>query len=215
MAFARPASRFVRSSAFIHSSGKSVGSLGRRSLMGSKSFNNVGVLFSTSATGATSFDVPPSNVDSTADPFNNTPPSVIGKINRNLHLKPAHPLNTIKSIISDHFASTDGLKTFDSFSPLVPTSGNFDSLLIPEDHPGRQPSDTYYITPTQVLRTHTSAHQQQVMEMGERKFLVVGDCYRRDEIDYCHYPVFHQVEGVKLFDMGVTEEEVVDDLKKR
>jgi len=29
--------------------------------------------------------------------------------------------------------------------------------------------------------------------------LVAGDVYRRDEIDSSHYPVFHQMEGVRLF----------------
>jgi phenylalanyl-tRNA synthetase alpha chain len=31
------------------------------------------------------------------------------------------------------------------------------------------------------------------------QFLCVGDVYRRDEIDKSHYPIFHQMEGVKLF----------------
>jgi hypothetical protein len=26
-----------------------------------------------------------------------------------------------------------------------------------------------------------------------------GDVYRRDEIDRSHYPVFHQMEGVRMF----------------
>lgn len=30
-------------------------------------------------------------------------------------------------------------------------------------------------------------------------FVVVGDVYRRDEIDATHYPVFHQVEIVRIF----------------
>lgn len=37
------------------------------------------------------------------------------------------------------------------------------------------------------------------MRMGFDNFLVIGDVYRRDEIDSSHYPVFHQVEGVRLF----------------
>lgn len=34
--------------------------------------------------------------------------------------------------------------------------------------------------------------------MGLNNFLVIGDVYRRDEIDSTHYPVFHQVDGVRL-----------------
>jgi phenylalanyl-tRNA synthetase alpha chain len=34
--------------------------------------------------------------------------------------------------------------------------------------------------------------------MGLNNFLVVGDVYRRDETDSHHYPVFHQVDAVRL-----------------
>lgn len=37
------------------------------------------------------------------------------------------------------------------------------------------------------------------MKAGHRNFLVCGDVYRRDAIDATHYPVFHQMEGVKVF----------------
>lgn len=49
-----------------------------------------------------------------------------------------------------------------------------------------------------MLRAHTSAHQVELVSTGLNNFLVIGDCYRRDEIDTTHYPVFHQVEGVRL-----------------
>jgi phenylalanyl-tRNA synthetase alpha chain len=55
-----------------------------------------------------------------------------------------------------------------------------------------------------VLRTHTSAHQCQFISSGESAFLCSGDVYRRDEIDATHYPIFHQMEGVRIF----TEEEL-------
>jgi phenylalanyl-tRNA synthetase alpha chain len=49
------------------------------------------------------------------------------------------------------------------------------------------------------LRAHTSAHQYELIKSGLNSFLVFGDVYRRDEIDSTHYPVFHQCEGVRLF----------------
>jgi phenylalanyl-tRNA synthetase alpha chain len=54
-----------------------------------------------------------------------------------------------------------------------------------------------------LLRTHTSAHQSQHLSAGHDCFLCAGDVYRRDEIDSSHYPAFHQLEGVKLFDPEV------------
>lgn len=50
-----------------------------------------------------------------------------------------------------------------------------------------------------MLRAHTSAHQRELVSAGLDAFLMVGDVYRRDEIDASHYPVFHQMEGVRLF----------------
>ena len=73
------------------------------------------------------------------------------------------------------------------------------SLLIPEDHPSRKQSDCYYLNKDYILRGHTSAHQQELMSMGLDNFIVMGDVYRRDEIDSSHFPVFHQAEGVRLF----------------
>lgn len=50
-----------------------------------------------------------------------------------------------------------------------------------------------------MLRTHMTVHERQLMSQGERRFLLAGDVYRRDEIDSSHMPVFHQVEGVRIF----------------
>lgn len=43
-----------------------------------------------------------------------------------------------------------------------------------------------------------TAHQAELISVGLNNFLVIGDVYRRDEIDSTHYPVFHQVDAVRL-----------------
>ena len=55
------------------------------------------------------------------------------------------------------------------------------------------PGLTWHLTPPDHL-THT--WQADLLAAGHAAFLVVGDVYRRDEIDSSHYPVFHQMEGV-------------------
>ena len=55
-----------------------------------------------------------------------------------------------------------------------------------------------------ICSAHTSAHQCELMRGGNLRFLCTGDVYRRDEIDASHYPVFHQMEGVRVF----TDEEM-------
>ena len=57
-----------------------------------------------------------------------------------------------------------------------------------------------------MLRTHTSAHQSALMREGKEAFLCTGDVYRRDEIDASHFPAFHQMEGVRLFDPALVGE---------
>lgn len=83
---------------------------------------------------------------------------------------------------------------------VVSTFDNFDSLLTPVDHISRRTSDTYYVNQDHCLRGHTSAHQFSLIKRGLDAFLVVGDVYRRDEIDRTHYPCFHQMEG-ELFNI--------------
>jgi phenylalanyl-tRNA synthetase alpha chain len=66
----------------------------------------------------------------------------------------------------------------------------------------------------QLLRTHTSAHQCEIIRSGTDAFLCTGDVYRRDEIDSSHYPAFHQMEGVRLFNSSeVTNQDIELDLK--
>jgi phenylalanyl-tRNA synthetase alpha chain len=174
---------------------------------------------------------------------NNITEGIQSKVGRNLHLIPGHPLNIIKNRIEYYFkarakeaeekaksaapsptATSPEVHAFtliDNVSPIVTAQANFDDLLVPADHPGRSVSDTFYYSREKLLRTHTSAHQRQFLTSGLTNFLVLGDCYRRDEIDASHYPVFHQMEGVRVFSHDVAQYDrsergtqlVVDDLK--
>lgn len=135
------------------------------------------------------------------DPNNNVTPYIEKLIGRNLHLIPNHPLNIIKRKIEGYFlALGDGFEAFDSLDPVVSCTACFDDLNIPPGHPARKPSDTYYLSESTLLRTHTSAHQSELLRKGHERFLCTGDVYRRDEIDASHYPAFHQMEGVRLMD---------------
>jgi len=149
------------------------------------------------------------------DHMSNISPSVINKLGRNLHLKKHHPLEIIKSKIRDHFhanyRSRSGgciFASIDNLSPVVSTEQNFDSLLVPKDHVSRSKVDNYYINSEYVLRSHTSAHEVDLIRTGWDAFLNSGDCYRRDEIDRNHYPIFHQLEGVRVF----SEQELFGDV---
>ena len=77
---------------------------------------------------------------------------------------------------------------------------NFDSLGFPQDHPGRSRTDTYYLNKDTLLRTHTSAHEAEIFRNNQSGgYTISADVYRRDAIDRTHYPVFHQMEGARMW----------------
>ncbi|KAJ2008898.1 phenylalanyl-tRNA synthetase alpha subunit, mitochondrial [Coemansia thaxteri] len=160
----------------------------------------------------------------TTDEWTNTSAAILDKTGRDLLHHPSHPLAILKELIFKEFPT---FAHYDSLSPVVTTQQNFDSLGFSADHPGRSRTDTYYINQDTLLRTHTSAHQLQLLAAGSKRdssvlgvgkntsaapgnerFLVAADVYRRDEIDASHYPVFHQMEGVCTFSRDEVREKV-------
>ena len=77
---------------------------------------------------------------------------------------------------------------------------NFDALNIPETHPSRDAWDTFYIDNDTVLRAHTSPVQIRAMlKYGAPLYIITpGKCYRHDNPDATHSPMFHQCEGLAV-----------------
>ena len=79
---------------------------------------------------------------------------------------------------------------------------NFTALNIPEGHPARAETDTFFVAghPNVVLRTHTSPVQVRVMETQEPPIYIAcpGTTYRREDIDATHGAMFHQLEGLAV-----------------
>jgi phenylalanyl-tRNA synthetase alpha chain len=86
---------------------------------------------------------------------------------------------------------------------------NFDALNHSPTHPARARTDTFYVAPDTVLRTHTSPMQIRAMEAHPPPLYVVipGRVYRPDS-DATHTPQFHQIEG-----LAVDEDITLADLK--
>ncbi|RRD40683.1 phenylalanine--tRNA ligase subunit alpha [Leptotrichia sp. OH3620_COT-345] len=108
-----------------------------------------------------------------------------------------HPLTKtvmeIKEIVSDMgFDIVDGPE-------IEYAKYNFDALNIPETHPSRELSDTFYIKNDVLLRTQTSG--MQIRYMLDRKppfrMVSIGKVYRPD-YDVSHTPMFHQMEGLMI-----------------
>ena len=74
---------------------------------------------------------------------------------------------------------------------------NFEALNVPEDHPAKDMHDTFYLSNSGLLRTHTSPVQIRTMEKSEppHRIICPGKVYRKDS-DLTHTPMFHQIEGL-------------------
>ncbi|EMR08933.1 phenylalanine-tRNA ligase [Pneumocystis murina B123] len=133
------------------------------------------------------------------DSWTNITPAILKAVEKKLHFQVSHPLGILRQTIESQFDASN-YEIFNDFSPVVSTVENFDLLNFPIDHPDRKSTNTYYINKNQILRTHTSAHQVDAFKrMKKNGFLISADVYRRDEIDKNHYPIFHQMEGVRVW----------------
>lgn len=74
---------------------------------------------------------------------------------------------------------------------------NFTALNIPENHPAREMTDTFWLhNPGMLLRTHTSSVQAHVMKQGKLPLAIFssGRCYRNEKTDATHDFMFMQYE---------------------
>lgn len=113
-----------------------------------------------------------------------------------------HPVTLIENQICDLMIAM-GFEVLSG--PEIETDYyNFKALNIPDDHPARDMQDTFYITDSILLRTHTSPMQARLMEKKKPpiKMVCPGKVFRSDS-DASHSPVFHQIEGL-VVDKNVT-----------
>lgn len=105
-----------------------------------------------------------------------------------------HPVTQVMEEICSIF---EGLGFAVAEGPDVETDYyNFEALNIPQHHPARDMHDTFYVTDSILLRTHTSPMQARIMERQDPplRYIAPGKVYRCDS-DITHTPMFHQVEG--------------------
>lgn len=105
-----------------------------------------------------------------------------------------HPISQVMDEICAIF---EGLGFAVAEGPDVETDFyNFEALNLPQHHPARDMHDTFYVTDSILLRTHTSPMQARIMETQDPplRYISPGKVYRRDS-DITHTPMFHQVEG--------------------
>lgn len=115
----------------------------------------------------------------------------------------------LKDIVEKAMA-VKSLQGFDviKIPEIIPTHILFDLFNMPEGHPARSKSDTYYVDEENVLRTHDTAfwyyylNHPEIKKRIENKetlgAICYGKVYRKDEIDRTHMNVFHQFGGLYI-----------------
>jgi len=95
---------------------------------------------------------------------------------------------------------------WDDYPEVEDEFHNFDSLNTPSWHPARDMHDSFYTKDGHLLRTHTTAFQNRAMKaIGKPpiRAMTAGRCYRNDEIDATHYPIFNQLDVIAI-DRGIS-----------
>ena len=90
---------------------------------------------------------------------------------------------------------------YDDYPEVETEYHNFDSLNTPKWHPSRDMHDSFYTKLGGVVRTHTTAFQVRAMRdlrTPPIRAMTSGRCYRRDEIDATHFPIFNQLDVIAI-----------------
>lgn len=108
------------------------------------------------------------------------------------------PITLVQRRLEEIFASMGF--TIEDFSEIVDDYQCFESLNIPEFHPARDTHDTYYLQNGQVLKTHTSAAQNEIMKKygPPLRAIFPGRCFRNESTDASHETTFFQMEGIMV-----------------
>jgi phenylalanyl-tRNA synthetase alpha chain len=114
-----------------------------------------------------------------------------------------HPITLVRQRIEDIFVSLGYLVEDDR--EIETDFYNFTALNIPENHPARDPLDTFYTIDGLALRSQTSTVQIHAMQRRSVpvRMIAPGRVFRRDTPDATHNPMFFQVEGLCV-DRGIT-----------
>lgn len=115
------------------------------------------------------------------------------------------PINLISNEIIDFFRKLNF--TVVGGDEVTTVKYNFDNLNVPEDHPGRQTSESLYFNKDLMLRAHTTASTAEQILLNNKstdlRVLSVGNVYRNDDDDLSHSHQFNQIDVIWVKD-GLT-----------
>lgn len=100
---------------------------------------------------------------------------------------------------------------------------NFEALNFPPEHPARDMQDSFYITPSVLLRTQTTNIQARIMETHKPPIRIIspGRAYRNEAVSARSHVFFHQIDafyvnkGVTFAELLATMDEFLQKLFKQ
>lgn len=107
-----------------------------------------------------------------------------------------HPLSTERDIVADIFYRM-GYVVHDS-REIDDDYHMFSALNFPEGHPARDDYDTFVTEEGLIAPAHTSTMQNRVLRQYKPpiRAVVIGRCFRNEDLDPKHEHTLNQVEGV-------------------
>jgi len=109
-----------------------------------------------------------------------------------------HPITHLTRRIAE-ICSSMGFIVVDG-NEIVTEFENFDAVNIPFDHPARDMQDTFWLTNGKLLKTQTSAMQNEILKKYGPVVSAIfpGRCYRNEATDASHEFSFFQCEGMMV-----------------
>lgn len=108
-----------------------------------------------------------------------------------------NPLCAIKSQLIEIFNNLGFY--IESGQEVVTIKENFENLKVPEDHPSRSASETFYVDSQRLLRPHCTVHSINYLQKADKNFecvklATIGFVYRRDDETSRHTHQFSQLD---------------------
>lgn len=109
-----------------------------------------------------------------------------------------HPITLVQRQLEEIFSSMGFI--VEDFKEIVTDYECFEAVNIPKNHPARDMQDTYYLENGQLLKTHTSAAQNFILQKygAPVRAIFPGRCFRNEATDASHETTFFQMEGIMV-----------------
>ena len=107
-----------------------------------------------------------------------------------------HPLSSEREVVADIFARM-GYEVIDS-RQIDDDYHMFGALNFPEGHPARDDFDTFVTEGGWIAPAHTSTMQNRILKGSQPpiRTVVIGRCFRNEDVDAKHEHTLNQIEGV-------------------